>query len=45
MIVDTLLALGMMSCYVLAAGALALVGMLVFKHKYGFDLFSDEDDD
>lgn len=45
MLVDALLSLMLFSCYVLVAGALALVGMLVFKHKYGIDLFSDEDDE
>lgn len=45
MLVDALLALMLFSCYVLAATGLALIGMWVFKRKYGIDLLSDEDDE
>lgn len=44
-LLDLFLALGVMSCYVLGASVLAHIGMYVFKRKYGYDLFSDEDDD
>lgn len=44
MIIDFVLTLGLISCYLLPIGAVSYVALKILGRKKGIDFFSDEDD-